>query len=58
MNLDNSQDSKGNTDLMKAAEAGDDAECRSLLERGADPNIQDNHGETALMYAAENDDEL
>ena len=42
----------GGTLLMKAAEEGQAAMVRVLLQRGASVNQQDNYGGTALMAAA------
>ena len=50
----NTQDGNGWTKLIRAAHAGDYDECRSLLQRGVDPDIRDIIGWTAVMYAAIN----
>jgi ankyrin repeat protein len=44
--------SGGATPLMTAALYGDPALVRTLLERGADPNVANDAGATALMWAA------
>jgi ankyrin repeat protein len=41
------------TALMRAAAAGDEATCRLLLARGADPNAADLFGRTASWWAAQ-----
>jgi ankyrin repeat protein len=47
----NSQNSQGQTPLIKAVLEGDFATIELLLEKGADINIPDKHGNTPLMYA-------
>jgi ankyrin repeat protein len=42
----------GTTPLMRAARAGDAAAMRSLLRKGADPNLATKDGNTALQFAA------
>ncbi len=54
----NAKDSKGRTDLMKAAASGNEWQVKNLLESGAKVNLQDNDGWTALMYAARYSDSL
>ncbi len=41
-----------NQELIKAAEKGDTAAVKALLDRGADVNAKDENGGTALMEAA------
>ncbi|MDD3673712.1 MAG: ankyrin repeat domain-containing protein, partial [Synergistaceae bacterium] len=43
-----------NEQLIKAANNGDTATVRKMLEQGADPNSRNNYGKTALMYACRN----
>jgi ankyrin repeat protein len=40
------------SDLLEAAKAGDTAEVKKLLEKGADVSARSEHGATALMIAA------
>ena len=40
------------TDLMRAAQDGDTAKVKLLIEQGANINDRDAHGMTPLMYAA------
>jgi ankyrin repeat protein len=47
----NSQNSQGQTPLIKAVLEGDFATIELLLEKGADVNIPDKNGNTPLMYA-------
>ena len=44
-------DENGQTALHRAAAVDDDAQIRTLLELGADPNIQDNNSDTAMILA-------
>lgn len=48
----NTTDQFGRTYLMKAAQAGNNWQIKTLLASGADINLTDNDGWTALMYAA------
>jgi ankyrin repeat protein len=41
-----------NSGLIEAAQAGDTAKVKKLLEQGADVNAKDEYGGTALMWAA------
>ena len=43
---------KENDDLIVAAKAGDTAQVKELLGKGAKVNAKDNDGWTALMFAA------
>ncbi len=45
---------KGKTQLMSAAENGEESTVGSLLENGEDSNKVNKKGKTALMFAAEN----
>lgn len=47
----NARDSEKWTPLMHAAEAGNDAFARDLIDAGADINLANSHGQTALMIA-------
>jgi ankyrin repeat protein len=52
--LINSKGTAGSTILMYAALYGTADNVRTLLDRGADPNIRNDAGATALMWAADN----
>jgi ankyrin repeat protein len=41
-----------NSELMKAAEAGDSAKVEQLLKKGADVNAKNKYGDNALKIAA------
>ncbi|MBL6621577.1 MAG: ankyrin repeat domain-containing protein [Rickettsiales bacterium] len=47
----NAKDSKGETQLHKAANAGNSQEVKNLLRLGADVNAKDKYGDTALHNA-------
>ncbi len=51
----NTQDTRGRTPLMAAAEAGKAEVVKRLLEENARPDIQDKDGLTALLIAASKD---
>lgn len=51
----NTQDNRGRTPLMAAAEAGKAEVVKRLLEENARPDIQDKDGLTALLLAASKD---
>ena len=51
----NSQDSRGYSALMAAAEAGNTPVVKSLLDENAKPDLQNKEGATALLLAAAKD---
>ncbi len=51
----NTQDARGRTPLMAAAEAGKKDAVKRLLDENAKPDIQDKEGLTALLLAASKD---
>ena len=55
MHFANAANADLNSDLIKAAEAGNTADVKQLIGFGADVNAKDNDGKTALAWAAQKD---
>ena len=55
-NIDSTNDLRGSTPLMHAAQIGHLDSLLTLLNKNADPTLQNRDGKTALMYAAQQGD--
>ncbi len=55
--IDRQSEDRGYSPLMDAAQKGDYAMARALLDRGANPNLRSRDGQTALIICAGRSDE-